>query len=483
MQLIVKIFPEIIIKSKTVRQRLVKQLRNNIRRLLKPIASGIDVVGSWDRITIHAPTLSEAQQAEVIDILKRTPGIHHFLRVDTYTFETLDDIINIVCPIYAHQITGKTFCVRAKRAGRHPFKSGDIERAVGAALYAAGKPKGVSLTAPEVQVTLEIKDQKLHIVSARYEGLGGYPLGGQESCLSLISGGFDSTVSSFLMMKRGVRTHFCFFNLGGLAHEVGVKQVAHYLWSRYGASQRVHFISVPFADVVGEILTKVHHSYMGVILKRCMVRAAASLAKRWDIPGLVTGESIAQVSSQTMINLSVIDQATPALILRPLACWDKEQIIRMAREIGTEDFAKTMPEYCGVISDRPHTAAKLEDVLAEEAKMDMHLLDEAVAKAQVTPIDQVMESVKTLHDVTIVATPQKDDVIIDVRHPDEQEAKPLHLTNNQVLSIPFYELGRKFPELDHGRRYLLYCDRGVMSQMQAVELKEKGHDNVLVYRP
>ncbi|MFP3498827.1 tRNA 4-thiouridine(8) synthase ThiI, partial [Pseudomonas sp. SIMBA_059] len=94
-------------------------------------------------------------------------------------------------------------------------------------------------------------------------------------------------------------THFCFFNLGGRAHELGVMEVAHYLWKKYGSSQRVLFISVPFEEVVGEILNKVDNSYMGVTLKRMMLRGAAHMADRLQIEALVTGEAISQVSSQT----------------------------------------------------------------------------------------------------------------------------------------------------------------------------------------
>jgi thiamine biosynthesis protein ThiI len=87
---------------------------------------------------------------------------------------------------------------------------------------------------------------RFYVVLARHQGLGGFPLGTQDAVLSLISGGFDSTVSSFLTMKRGLVTHFCFFNLGGRAHETGVKEVALYLWMKYGASHPVTFVTVPF---------------------------------------------------------------------------------------------------------------------------------------------------------------------------------------------------------------------------------------------
>ena len=138
--------------------------------------------------------------------------------------------------------------------------------------------------------------------------MGGFPLGCQDSVLSLISGGFDSSVSSYLCIKRGLQTHYCFFNLGGRAHELAVKEVALFLWMKYHASHRVKFISVPFEGVVEEILNNVDNAHMGVVLKRIMLRAAEKLAQGLHIEALVTGESVAQVSSQTLANLSVIDR-------------------------------------------------------------------------------------------------------------------------------------------------------------------------------
>src|SRR5690606_10138658 len=162
-------------------------------------------------------------------------------------------------------------------------------------------------------IRLEIRDQKLYLISQRYEGLGGYPLGSQDSVLSLISGGFDSGVASYLTMHRGLRTHFCFFNLGGTAHEVGVKQVACYLWERYGLSHRVQFVTVPVEEVVAEIIKSVDHSDKGVIRKRVMLRAAEEVAAGLEASALVTDGAIAQVSRQARVNLNVIDSVTDTL--------------------------------------------------------------------------------------------------------------------------------------------------------------------------
>ena len=137
----------------------------------------------------------------------------------------------------------------------------------------------------------------------------------QEAVVSLISGGFDSAVASYLTMKRGAKTHFLFFNLGGAAHEIGVKQVSYYLWKKFGSAARVKFISVPFEEVVGELLQNINHSYRGVVLKRMMLRVAQRVADKIKAEAPITSESIGQVSSQTLTNLGVIDQVTDTLRL------------------------------------------------------------------------------------------------------------------------------------------------------------------------
>lgn len=331
---------------------------------------------------------------------------------------------------------------------------------------------------------MEIEDDRLLLIKGRYEGLGGYPIGTQEDVLSLISGGFDSGVSSYMLMRRGCRVHYCFFNLGGSAHEIGVKQVAHYLWNRFGSSHRVRFVAIDFAPVVGEILEKVDDGQMGVILKRMMMRAASKVAERYGVQALVTGEALGQVSSQTLTNLRLIDGVTDTLILRPLISHDKEHIIDMAREIGTEDFAKTMPEFCGVISKSPTVKAVKSKIEAEEENFDFDILERVVAEAQNMDIREIAEQTsEQVIEVETVEALTGDEVVLDIRSNDEQEDKPLKIEGLEVKSLPFYKLATQFGDLDQSRSYVLYCDRGVMSRLQALYLKEQGYNNVKVYRP
>jgi len=486
MKFIVKLFPEITIKSKPVRQRLVKQLRQNVAVVLSKETDGAKVQGFWDKLEVRILPEYAKDEQKVIDALQRIPGIANVLKVESHELEGIDnrfdDIAEICARTYTEQVEGRTFVVRVKRTGQHSFKSNDLERYIGGALLAAANSTKVEVRNPDVTVKLEVRDDTLYAISERYEGLGGFPLGTQEEVLSLISGGFDSTVSSYLTMKRGIRTHFCFFNLGGDAHEIGVKQVSLYLWEKYGRSHRVQFVTVPFESVVGEILKNVNHSHMGVVLKRMMMRAAQDVAKRLDIPALVTGESVAQVSSQTITNLNVIDNVCDTLVLRPLVTMDKLDIIRLSAQIGTEEFAKNMPEYCGVISDRPTTCAKLSRVEEEEANFDFGVLEQAVEDARVMKIDKVMQQQANVVDVDVTTLPLVDDIVVDIRGPDEVEKSPLELTNNEVRHIPFYELMSELGQLDQDKRYLMYCEQGTMSQLHASHLKGMGY-NVAVFKP
>ncbi|MCR8923063.1 tRNA 4-thiouridine(8) synthase ThiI [Dasania sp. GY-MA-18] len=483
MKFIVKFFPEITIKSKPVRKQFVKNLSDNLKKLLLPLHESVRIQKDWDKLVVHCDSNDEQLRGQMIDTLACTPGIAYFLDVVEFPLGDMHDVFEKTQQIWGQRLAGKTFVVRCKRAGKHDFNSNDLERYVGGGLLQHTDAAGVKLRDPDVTVNLEVRDDKLYVVNDRHEGLGGFPLGSIDPVLSLISGGFDSTVSTYLTMKRGMRTHFCFFNLGGRDHEIGVKEVALYLWMKYGASSRVRFVTVPFEGVVSEILKNIDDSQMGVVLKRMMLRAGAKVAQSLNVQALVTGDSVAQVSSQTLTNLTVVDAATDMLVLRPLITMDKGDIIKLSAQIGTEPFAAAMPEYCGVISVKPTTRAKMDRIENQEQKFDFDLIDKAVAEAQFVNIDKIDLAEMATTEVEVLNVPIQDGIIIDVRHPSEEERKPLVIKNVAIEKIPFYELHSKFAELDKSKVYLLYCDKGVMSRLHASHLVEQGYGNVKVYRP
>lgn len=482
MKLLIRPAPEVAIKSKPVRRQQMRQLRQNIRKLLARLDYDIVVEGRWDRVDVVVPD-DRGLAGAVLDTLLRIPGISTIQEIGAFPLVDLDDVATKAVEAFSERLSGKTFAVRVRRHGEHSFRSNELARTVGAALMQASDATGVNLKSPEVEVRIEVQDDQFHIAHRKHRGLGGYPLGSVENVMTLISGGYDSSVAAYLMMRRGLRNHFLFFNLGGTAHEVGVRQVVHFLWDRYGASHNAKFISVPFDGVVAEIMRSVNHRHWGVVLKRQMLKAASEIARNNNAVGLVTGDAVAQVSSQTLSNLNVVDRASEEVVLRPLVAMDKESIINIAREIGTESYARTMPEYCGVISQKPATRAKLHRVEADEAEMDPAVLAGAIEAREETPINRLLATTHTPEEVELVQTPSVDDVIIDVRHPVEGERSPLTLTNNEVMQIPFYELNQQIADLPGGRQYLLYCDRGSMSRMHAGHLKAEGHDNIKVYAP
>jgi thiamine biosynthesis protein ThiI len=223
---------------------------------------------------------------------------------------------------------------------------------------------------------------------------------------------------------------------------------------------------------------------MGVVLKRMMMRAAALIAERLDIEALVTGEALGQVSSQTLRNLSVIDKVTDMLILRPLIATDKQDIIDCARVIGTAEISETIPEYCGVISQRPTVKSVMSKIDKQEAKFDLSLIEQAVNQAPTIDIRDIEKAVhKDILEVESVSEFTGNEIILDIRSLDEAEEFPLDIEGLTIEHLPFFKLSNQFETLPQDKIYLLYCARGVMSKLQALYLKEAGFDNVKVYRP
>lgn len=496
MKFIVKLSPEITIKSRAVRLQFVQRLCANIRKVLRHRELGADVTKRWDMIEVgidrraNETDSSLAQRCEdIAAALAQTPGIAHFYRASELLIDEhsatpqLQQIISQTKTIIGTSLHDKSFAVRCKRQGEHSFGSNDLERALGAELASLNPSAKVSLKKPEVTVLVEIKKHRVFVTTEKISGIGGYPIGNVGQVLSLISGGYDSCVASYQCIQRGMQTHFLFFNLGGLAHEVGVKQAAHFLWERYGSSHRTGFISVAFEEVVEDILEKVSNAYMGVILKRAMMRVATQIAQDMHITALVTGESVAQVSSQTLSNLTQIDRATDILVLRPLIASDKTAIITQAAAIGVDRYAEHMPEYCAVISDKPTTAAKLSRLLDEEQKLDASLLKKVAAERRLCAIDEIYENTALIENVRLASTPAPNDVLIDIRNDREIESNPLSLLHNETLEIPAFRINKAFTELPKEKSYLLFCERGVISKLHAAHLMAEGHCNVAVYMP
>lgn len=495
MKFVIRLHAEITIKSKGVRKRYGKVLVNNLKKILQrvelPAQTPVKVLWCWDRIEVNVDSNDPFVAQQMSDELQRIPGIAWFSRSHELPLNDLeqadfDPILEQVLATWGQRLAQQSFAVRVKRKGKHGFSSLDLERYIGGGVLQRVDGTRVDLKNPGIELRIEIDNDVVRVFGDKQPGLGGFPLPTQETVVSLLSGGFDSSVASFQLLRRGARTHFCFFNLGGDRHETGVRQTAYYLWENYASSHPLKFISIDFAPVVEEILSQVDNGLMGVVLKRQMLRTAQIVARRINASALVTGEALGQVSSQTLSNLAVIDEAIDSLVLRPLITMDKQEIINIAEQIGTADIARSMPEYCGVISVKPTVKAQRDAVLEAEAKLDPELLYQVVRAANVEEVRHIGEQTdEQAHVVDSVDAAQAGEVIIDIRSQDEQEAKPLDAValDVEVQAIPFFKLATAFAELDSSKHYLLYCEKGVMSKLQALYLQEQGYENIGVYQP
>ena len=458
---------------------------------MKKISDNLKVNLFYDKLEVNIINTNIEKDFEIKEIkkaLSRVPGIESFIEVEFHLVIDKDNIVEKAAEIYLDQIKDKTFCVRVRRSWKHDFTSTELEKYVWAWLLIRLDQIWISwkvqMKKPEVTVHLEVRDENLYVVKSIWYGTGWYPVWMQDRVVSLISGWFDSWVSTYSMMKRGCKVDFLFFNLGGSAHELWVKQVAYYLNNQFSSWYNARIVTVPFEHVVKELVTNIDHKYRAIILKRCMLKVADILAQEHEYYAIVKWDSLGQVSSQTLKNMFVIDKASQTLVLRPLISYNKQEIVDITKKIWTYDFACNMPEYCWVISDKPATWAKLEKVLKEEEKFASELLSQAIENKKVEKVwDIIHQSQSDSDEIEFKNFPTDDDVIIDIRETETVKKSPFEIKWREVLNIPFHDINNEFKNLDQTKDYILYCEKWVMSKLHGLYLLEKWFKNVAVYRP
>ena len=196
MLFLIKLSPEITIKSRVVRRKFTRQLRKNIYRVLKEFGDQIQVRSKWDAVEVDVCLLEEAKFRQIHDRLRNTAGIAQICVVEKHQLSSMEVMLELSKKLHSLSLGGKTFAVRCKRTGDHSFSSVDVERFIGHGILESCPSARVNLKNPDVTGSLEIRDDYFYIIKDKFKGLGGFPLGCQDSVLSLISGGFDSSVSS-----------------------------------------------------------------------------------------------------------------------------------------------------------------------------------------------------------------------------------------------------------------------------------------------
>lgn len=459
---LVRLAPEIATKARGTRRRFVGVLVKNIRDCLK--SSGIEhtLKDRWSRLFVTADDETTGRRIAAVF------GVSSVSTIEARIPADLGEIIRTGEELFRDRVSGKTFAVRARRAGTFGFGTQDVQVQLGAALNAYGS---VNLDNPDVTVSVELRDSEAFLFCGRIDGVGGLPLGVEGRAVCLLSGGFDSPVAAWLMLKRGVALDYVFCNLGGEAYERAVVSVAKILadaWS-FGDRPRVHVVE--FDAVVADLKRRVTPRYWQVVLKRLMYRAAEQVAGEIGAEGIVTGESIGQVSSQTLHNLRAIDDVAELPVFRPLIGFDKYEIIARAERIGTAALSAHIREYCDILSDKPVTRCKPKAARSEEAGIDFEALRQAVADRKVLK-PRELRAVDLVAPYLFAESIAGGAVVIDCRESHQYEA--WHYPGAEHWDVN--ELAARFTDLDKEKTYVLYCAFGVLSAHVAEAMQRAGYE-------
>ncbi len=460
---LVRVAPEVATKARKTRRRFQQRLVRNLRDALDAGEIDCRVDDRWSRILV------EASDRAALSRLASVFGVSSVSQVEARLTADLDEIVRVGESLYADRVRDRKFAVDARRAGSYPFTGQDIRVQLGAALdrHAAS----VDLSHPDVTVSVEVRDGEAFLFSGREKGAGGLPLGVEGKAVCLISGGFDSAVAAWLMLKRGISLDYVFCNLGGEAYERAVVSVAKVLadeWS-FGDRPRIHVVD--FVPVVEELKAKVQPKYWQVILKRLMYRAAEAVAGELRGEAVVTGEAVGQVSSQTLGNLRAIDEVASLPVFRPLVGLDKLEIIALAERIGTAVLSARVREYCAILPDRPVTHAKPAAARDEESHVDLSLLDAAVAGRKVLDLRELRD-VDLVQPYLFVTEIPDGAVVLDCREP--HHFQHWHYPGAERRDIG--DLAARFKQLDKTRTYVLYCSVGVQTAYVAEVMQREGYE-------
>ncbi|HPG24276.1 MAG: tRNA 4-thiouridine(8) synthase ThiI [Spirochaetaceae bacterium] len=480
--LLVRLSGDLTTKGDATRRRMTSRLAENLRASIKQAGRSARVVRERSRIFVELAPLDPAGAAvgarppvdddAMVERLARVFGIQSVSLVHAEDWTTLDDLVRTGERFGAPFVAGQRFAIRARRVGDRtevPLRSGDVERALGERLL--GASAGVDLRHPDVTVFIEIGRRRAWYFVAKTKGAGGLPLGTEGRAVSLLSGGFDSPVASWRLLRRGVAIDYVFCNLGGRQHQLETLAIAKCLADRWQCGTRPRFHAIDFDAVSREIQDKVTTRYWQIVLKRMMLRAAEAVAAQIDAAAIVTGEAIGQVSSQTLQNLAVISDGARLPILRPLVGNNKDEIIAESRVVGTHDLSAKVGEYCAIVPSRPATNARLADVLAEEAKLDPGVLEEALAGRSEFLLPDLDLDAWTAEDLS-ARTIDAGDTVIDLRSKAAYDG--WHFPG--ALFLDFANALRAYPSFDAGQHYVLYCEFGLKSAHLADLMRRAGLD-------
>lgn len=377
-------YHEIILKGGN-RWRFVEQLKRNLRALFADCRLG-RIRSEGPRLIIEIP--SAVPDSVVYERAALVFGFQNFTVSRPVPLE-IEALKREAVAAAAGQ-RARTFRISTRRADkRFALNSMEVDRIVGAEVAAAHGLK-VDLNHPDLTIAIEILPGSAFIAVGKHPGAGGLPVGISGRATVLLSGGIDSPVAAYRMMRRGLHVDFVHFHshpLVSAASREKAQELAAHL-TRYEA--RATLAQVAFAPIQREIVARTNRPLRVVLYRRFMLRIASAIAQDSGSAALVTGESLGQVASQTLENMTVIEKAATLPILRPLIGMDKNEIILEARRLGTFETSILPDQDCCslFVPAHPETHARLHDVLAAEAQLDLDaMVAEAAARAEIIRLD------------------------------------------------------------------------------------------------
>jgi tRNA uracil 4-sulfurtransferase len=386
MRCVIVHYHELALKGRN-REHFEQRLVRNIRLALKGLGvKRVENLRSRIRVVLP-PSVSDEI---VTDRLVRVFGIANFLLAHMVPLDlTHPDLseLNTAIGQDIGQSNFATFRVTAKRADKRlPLTSMDVERAVGKHLCAFTGKK-VSLTNPDLTIHIELLSKEVYYSADKVAGPGGMPVGVSGKVACLISGGIDSPVAAYRMMKRGCRALFVHFSGRPLVSRASEEKVHDLVQTLTAHQYESRLYVVPFGEIQREIVAHAPAPFRVVLYRRFMLRIAEELARREQCWGLVTGDSLGQVASQTPENLSVIQEAAELPILRPLIGMDKVEITDQAQRIGTFITSIEPDQDCCSLFTPPHpsTKTRIDDIRKIERTFDIGaLVKQGLDKAELS---------------------------------------------------------------------------------------------------
>lgn len=376
-------YDEIALKSRSVRRRLEDLLISRLEEAMRYDGVDFEAVRRYaGRIVVFCDSGEQAAEstARVFGVVSTSPT-----EIRDVTFDKAVDLLGRVGGELLEG--GKSFAIRSRRVGNHDFTSIDLAEEAGAQVQRRTSAT-VDLDDPDVELFVEIRGDTGFFFLEKVQGPGGLPLGSQGKMVALVSGGIDSPVATWSMMRRGAEAVPVFFDnapfTDGTTRSRAMGSIEDLAsWAHRPLESYV----VPHGRALEAILKKADRKLTCVLCRRMMYRVGERIAELMGCDGIVTGESLGQVASQTHSNLKTEDEVTSLPVYRPLIGMDKREIIDRAREIGTYDTSTAPATCCTITPDRPSTVASIEEVEESEAEVDIEaLVEEAVSGAKVRKI-------------------------------------------------------------------------------------------------